>query len=372
MSGLRVCRRFLLCCLLLLVAAPAFARRAQETGFLNRSLTINGVAHKYQVYLPEGWNEHEKWPIILFLHGTGERGTEGMDETQIGLPAAIRMHPERWPFVVVMPQVPFNHHHWTDPDMMEMAMGALDLETHEFHGDPERTYLTGLSLGGYGVWELARTYPHTFAAIVPVSGGVFWSYQPQRWQQTELPMEYARVVAHTPAWIFHGADDPVVAPKQSELMYEAMKAEGGNVRFWEYAGVRHNSWEKAYAVPELPHWFLSHHLGQDAQLAPAAERVLVPVHPVPAHVNPAVFDAYVGEYEDQGVTEVTIYRQGDSLYQRTRQGDVAELLPESANSFFFPSGSTSRLTFERDSAGQVKGVRFHDDRHEDFWERKRN
>ena len=142
--------------------------RPQETGFLNRTIVLNGTAHKYVVYLPETWSEHPSWPVILFLHGSGERGSEGMDQTQIGLPAAIRLHPERWPFIVVMPQVPFNHHHWTDPDMMQTAVAAMEAETREFHGDPERTYLTGLSLGGYGVWEIARDHPHTFAAIVPV------------------------------------------------------------------------------------------------------------------------------------------------------------------------------------------------------------
>ena len=108
-----------------------------------------------------------------------------MDETQIGLPQAIRLHPERWPFVVVMPQVPFSHHHWTDPDMMAMAMAALDAEIKEFHGDRDRVYLTGLSLGGYGAWEIAKTYPHRFAALVPVCGGVFWSYQPDRWREVQ-------------------------------------------------------------------------------------------------------------------------------------------------------------------------------------------
>ncbi len=365
-------RRLVLPCVLLLAGpALAFSHRPQETGFLNRTLTLYGVVHHYQVYLPEGWDEHAKWPVILFLHGSGERGEEGMDETQIGLPAAIRVHPERWPAIVVMPQVPFNHHHWTDPDMMEMAMGALAQEEHEFHGDPERTYLTGLSLGGYGTWEIARTYPHVFAAIVPVCGGVFWSYQPQRWQQTELPTEYARVLAHTPAWIFHGAADNVVSPRQSELMFDAMKAAGANVRLWEYEKVRHNVWDKAYAEPELPRWLFSHHLSQAASVPPAAERVLVPVHPIPAKVNPAIYDAYEGEYLDQGVPQVTIYRQGDQLFQRNHVGDTIELLPESMNTFFFVTGGTMRLTFERDASGQVRGMLVHDDRHEDFWEKKR-
>ena len=362
---------FLLC----VARGPAAraARHSQDTGFLDRVVTVNGVPHRYVVYLPENWSKSQKWPVILFLHGSGERGMEGLDETQIGLPAALRVHPERWPFVVVMPQVPFNHHHWTDPDMMQMAMAALREEMHEFNGDPDRVYLTGLSLGGYGTWELARDNPHVFAAIAPVCGGIFWSYQPSRWsEQTTLPEEYARILKKEPVWMFHGADDPVVSPRQSALMYDAFKAADGNVRFWEYAAVKHNVWDKAYANPDLPHWMLSHSLSSDARLAPAAERILVPVHPVPARVNPAIYEAYEGEYEDDGVLQITVFREGDGLYQRNRLGEVTELLPENANTFFFPSGGTGRLIFERDpETGATRDVMSKDDRHEDRWERRR-
>lgn len=350
--------------------ARAFPRH-NDTGFLNRHVTVNGVTYKYQVYVPENWNEHTSWPVILFLHGSGERGSEGMDETQIGLPQAIRLHPDRWPFIVVMPQVPFGHRHWTDPDMMQMALAALDQDTKEFHGDRDRTYLTGLSLGGYGVYELVRYNPHRFAAIVPVSGGVFWSYKPDRWRESSiLPGEYARAIGRTPIWIFHGADDNVVSAKQAALMYDALKTAGGNVRYWEYAGWRHNAWDKAYANPDLPRWLLEHHLSTIPKLVPAAEEVLVPLHPVPAKINPEIYDDYVGDYEDAGTIQATIIRQGDRLFTRNRIGDTIELLPESVTTFFYPTGSLTRLTFEKDSEGEVKGIRFHDDRHEEFWEKK--
>ena len=139
----------------------AYARQ-QDTGFLNRSITLNGTVYHYVVYLPMDWTPKQKWPVILFLHGSGERGSDGLDETQVGLPNALRSHYERWPFVVVMPQVPYNHHHWTDPDIMAMAMAALNAEVKEFHGDPQRLYLTGMSLGGYGVWEIAKRLSRPF------------------------------------------------------------------------------------------------------------------------------------------------------------------------------------------------------------------
>lgn len=352
---------------------PAFAAsRHQDTGFLNREILVNGMPHRYVVYLPESWNAHQRWPVILFLHGSGERGSEGMDETQIGLPQAIRLHPERWPFIVVMPQVPFGHHHWTDPDMMGMAMNALNVEMKEFHGDPDRVYLTGLSLGGYGVWEIARDFPHRFAALVPVAGGVFWSYEPSRWHLIDtLPAEYAHAIGRTPVWIFHGANDPVVSPRQSQIMFLAVKAAGGNVRFSEYAGIRHSVWDRAYAEPDLPRWLLAQRLSAISALPASAEEVLVPIHPIPARVDPAIYSSYAGDYEDQNVVIATIVRQGDRLLIRNQIGETTELLPENSSTFFYPTGGTRRLTFERDQEGRVTGIRFRDDRHEEFWQRRR-
>jgi poly(3-hydroxybutyrate) depolymerase len=368
-----VTRRSHLAVLLLALLAwpsPAHARHPQETGFLNRKILIGDATYKYQIYLPEEWSAAQKWPTILFLHGSGERGSDGLDETQVGLPAAIRAHPERWPFLVVMPQVPYDHRHWTDPDMMAVAMAALDATMKEFKGDPQRAYLTGISLGGYGAWEIARHYPHRFAAVVPVCGGIYWSYQPERWREPDLPGEYARALDRTPVWMFHGEDDPVVLPRQSEVMFDAIKAIHGDVRLWEYAGWRHNVWEKAYAEPELPRWLLAHRLAAVPDSPVFAERILVPIHPVPAKVDPDVYEAYVGQYVDAGVVEATVYRQGDSLFSRNSIGQVTELLPESTTTFFYPRGGPARIVFQKTPSGAVKGILFSDDRHEEVWERK--
>jgi predicted peptidase len=213
-------------------SAHAAPEPVQETGFLNRKLEMHGVTYRFQVYLPEDWrrDDHKLWPIILALHGRGERGAEGMWQTQIGLPQAVRDHPERWPFVIVMPQCP-QPSYWTDPEMMAMALATLDQESQEFHGDPERTSLTGLSLGGYGAWEIAKRDPQRWAAIAIAAGGVFWSYAPERWEDSDtLPEEYARPLAHTPVWLFHGQEDNVVIPRQDELMFEAFRNAGGHVR----------------------------------------------------------------------------------------------------------------------------------------------
>jgi pimeloyl-ACP methyl ester carboxylesterase len=364
------------------------AGTVQDTGFLNRTIEVQGANFKYVVYLPEEYRRPEPgekpWPIILFLHGRGERGSEGLWQTQIGLPQQIRDHPERWPFLVVMPQCPL-HHYWTDPEMLQLAMAALERETREFHGDPDRTYLMGLSLGGYGAWELAKDYPHEWAAIAIAASGIFWSYAPDRWREVAtLPEEYARRLAHTPIWLFHGSDDTTVVPRQSEVMFDALKAESGHVRLWIYQGLKHDCWTRAFNEPELPRWLLSHHLnaqGQpvheapltpEDQLPPLAEHLVVPLHPPAIKLPASLLDSYVGEYHDSAnVLAATIQRQGDELYLRNAQGEVMEIQAESAATFFYPNGSLTRLTFEHDAQGHIVALQLRDDRHEERWEKRK-
>jgi len=352
---------------------------AQETGFLNRKIELHGIAYRFVVYLPEEWHrdDHKLWPIILAMHGRGERGSEGMWQTQIGLPQAVRDHPDRWPFVIVMPQCPLDSV-WTDPEVLAMALATLDQETTEFHGDPERTYLTGLSLGGYGAWELARAYPHRWAAIAIAASGVFWSYAPERWQEiTTLPAEYARPLGRTPVWLFHGADDPVVPPRESDLMFDALRTAGGHVRLWVYQGIKHDCWTRAYNEPELPRWLLSHRDANTSASAAAeptalAERLVIPLHPPAIKLAPAVLDSLIGEYNDKtGRPSITVFRQGDQLYEKNLQGEIAELAAETPSVFFYLNGaSTPRLTFERDSQGRATTLTLRDDRHEEHWEKR--
>ena len=360
------------------VAHPAQSAPPQETGFLNRKLELHGVTYRFQIYLPEEWrrDDHKHWPIILFLHGRGERGSEGMWQTQFGLPQAVRDHPERWPFVIVMPQCPLPNY-WTDPEMMAMAMAALDRETAEFNGDPERTYLTGLSLGGYGAWELARLHPRRWAAVAIAASGVFWSYAPERWQEaSSLPAEYAHALGSTSVWLFHGLDDNVVVPRESELMFEAFRAAGGRVRLWLYQGLKHDCWTRAYNEPELPRWLLTHHLPPPgiavAELPAFAERLVIPLHPPAIKLTPATLDSLAGEYVDRkGHLKVTLFRQGDQLYEKDEHGEIAELAAESPSIFFYTNGSsTTRLTFEFDVQGRLIAAVFHDDRHEERWEKR--
>jgi predicted peptidase len=226
-----------------LAAAPAEAKKAQ-TGFLDRTVTAAGTEYKYQVFVPDNWTKKKKWPVILFLHGAGERGDDGLIQTEVGIGTAIRRNRSRFPAIVVMPQC--RKDLWWADAMADVAMAALAEAQKEFHGDATRIYLTGLSMGGYGTWYLAGKYPGRFAAIVPICGGILMpdKARAQSPDDNSPYTEAAKKIGNkTPVWIFHGGDDPVVPVTESRRMAEAMKALGGELHYTEYPGVGHNSWE---------------------------------------------------------------------------------------------------------------------------------
>ena len=246
---------------------------AADTGFLDRTATVDGVVYRYQIYVPVGYTPQKSWPIALFLHGSGERGEDGSVQTQGSLGSAIRGDRKRFPMLVVMPQARPDTR-WTGA-MAAQALKALDQSIAEFHADPQRVYLTGLSMGGQGVWYIAASTPHKFAAIAPICGYVNLDAAdfPEA-QNRALLAQYpfvadkdpyaavAKRIGKTPVWIFHGGADDVVPPTESRRMAKALRALGDEVRFSEYAGVNHGSWDRAYAEPELVAWLLSHRLDQ--------------------------------------------------------------------------------------------------------------
>jgi predicted peptidase len=239
-------------------AAPSYAKKP-ETGFLDRTVTVAGTTYKYQVFVPDNWTSQKRWPVILFLHGAGERGDDGLFQTDIGIGKAIRENRNRFPAIVVIPQCR-KEIWWAQSPMDDLAMKALEAATKEFHGDTQRTYLTGLSMGGYGTWHLAGKYPGRFAAIVPICGGILMP-QISRQQSPDDTKPYTdaanKIGNKTPVWIFHGGADDTVPVAESQRMASAMKSLSGEVHYTEYPGVGHNSWDKAYAETELLTWMLS-------------------------------------------------------------------------------------------------------------------
>ena len=258
---MRLLRRLALC-LAMSIPMISCATAKTETGFLHRNVAAGSATFPYMVYVPRDWTPTREWPVILFLHGAGERGSDGLRPTQVGLGAALRVAPERIPAIVVFPQAPPDERWIGAP--AEAAMRALDRSIQEFSGDERRVYLTGLSLGGYGVWHLALANPGRFAALVPVCGGIVPAGSATSVRQSPLTAVAADPYAFTaerlrsvPSWIFHGADDTVVLPAESRKMHDALRAADAPVRYTEYEGVGHNSWDRAYGEEELWTWLFA-------------------------------------------------------------------------------------------------------------------
>ncbi|MBN2447161.1 MAG: dienelactone hydrolase family protein [Phycisphaerae bacterium] len=217
--------------------------KQHETGFVARTMHLHDTDYRYTVWIPADYDPAKRWPAILFLHGKGECGTDGELHTTVGLGRAIRANPERFPAIVVMPQMP-KEHRW-EGDMLDLAEATLDAACQEYNIDPDRITLTGLSLGGFGTWALGARHPERFCALLPVCGGG--------------DPKTATVLAKLPIWCFHGDADPVVPVERSREMVDAITAGGGNVRYSELPGVTHNSWDAAYTDPDVVQWMLSQH-----------------------------------------------------------------------------------------------------------------
>jgi predicted peptidase len=246
--------------LILLTALSAWGR--VQTGFLDRTVSVSGTDYRYQVFVPAEFNKKKTWPVVLFLHGSGERGEDGLIQTDVGIGHAIRLKNSRFAFIVVMPQCRENKI-WGNADMQAQALAALDASIKEFHGDRNRVYLTGLSMGGYGTWEIAAGHPGKFAALIPICSGVrplkdmpelFVGVDPKA---ADPYAEIARRVAGTPIWMFHGDADQSVPVTEARHLAEALTTANAKFKYTEYPGVGHNSWDNAYAEPELFPWMLA-------------------------------------------------------------------------------------------------------------------
>lgn len=249
-------------------ALRAFLAPRQETGFLNRVVTVASETYRYQVYVPANYSADKLWPIVLFLHGVGERGADGLMQTETGLGAAIRRNGAAFPAIVVFPQARLDHR-WDDA-MLAQGIAALEAATLEFHGDRDRTYLTGLSMGGRGAWSLASKDLARFAALAIIAGAV--TSTPDNWTTSERetalqeneflrsPNPYAALamkVRTLPIWLFHGSADMTLPVTESRKMTEALQRLGADVKYTEYEGLPHNSWDRAYAEADLMPWLLA-------------------------------------------------------------------------------------------------------------------
>lgn len=247
---------------LLLVLSGCSTVRTDEAGtFVERTVSVDGTPRKYQVFVPARRASKQSTPVILFLHGSGERGSDGEKPTLAGIGPYVRAHAAEFPAIVVFPQVEANGE-WMGSNV-DMALAATEVATKEFGGDPRRTYLTGLSMGGYGTWEVALKQPGRFAALVPICGAVKAPNDERALFVTEVATAvdpYAALASklqHVPVWIFHGGLDDVVPTTDDRKTFAAFKALNADVQYTEFPNANHNSWDATYNHAPMWEWLFA-------------------------------------------------------------------------------------------------------------------
>lgn len=211
------------------------------------SKKIPGDALPYLLALPTDYKADEtKRPLLLFLHGAGECGVDLNLVKVHGPPKLVEKKPGDFPFIVVSPQAPINEVPIIDRWDPRLLVELVDQVAAKYNADPDRLYVTGLSMGGYGTFRLCAHYPKKFAAAIPICGGG-WT-------------NYAEPLSQTPMWIFHGTDDEAVPLERSLELVRAVRKRGGKPLFTVYDGVAHDSWTLTYDNPEVYAWLLKHKL----------------------------------------------------------------------------------------------------------------
>lgn len=203
----------------------------QLTEAVFRKQVARVLSYRYLAAVPAGTGP---WPLLLFLHGSGERGAKLETVKRHGPPRLI-VEGREFPYVVLAPQCPRGQ--WWSAETLE---ALLDHAQATYPIDPDRVWVTGISMGGYGAWALATRCPRRLAALVPICGGG--------------SPRLARNLREVPVWAFHGAHDDTVAPGESAAMVEALRRAGGNARLTIYPDLGHDCWTRAYTEPELWEW----------------------------------------------------------------------------------------------------------------------
>lgn len=223
----------------------------------------NGQSLKYRLLKPINYEEGKKYPLVLFLHGAGERGDDNTKQLVHGAKDfAEEGRRKEFPAFIVAPQCPTGKR-WSEvdwskdsstlpespSDAMALVKELLDEMIDNSQVDTNRIYITGLSMGGYGTWDAIARYPNFFAAAIPICGG-------------GDPGTVERFKS-TPIWCFHGDEDQAVKVTRSREMVDALKKINGDVKYTEYPGVGHNSWTVTYANPEIYTWLFSKKLNAE-------------------------------------------------------------------------------------------------------------
>lgn len=242
----------MLAALMLLSASGVSAAGKVTPESFERKVTLT-VSGSYLVYLPPDYDPkaEKRWPLMLFLHGAGERGDDVQRVKIHGPMKVAESRPEGLPFIIVAPQCPAEQ--WWDKKL-EMLNALLDKIQEDYRIDPDRIYCTGLSMGGFGTWALVSEHPERFAAAVPICGG-------------GNPWTVCRMKG-VPVWAFHGAKDNVVPLSSTEEMIEALRKCGAEPLLTIYPEAQHDSWTQTYDDPKLYEWLLQHKRGKEVPKKP--------------------------------------------------------------------------------------------------------
>jgi predicted peptidase len=250
---------------ILIFSFAAIVANAQDKSlYQKKQLVLDGDTLPYRILYPKNYSADKKYPLVLFLHGSGERGRDNEKQLFWGaglfLDSAIR---ERFPAIVVFPQCPQNSF-WNaitftkfDDSLrfnfpaskipikpMQMLLALTNELVKNTNVDTNRIYVGGMSMGGFATYDILWRKPHFFAAAFPICGG-------------GNPEQVNLYANKFPIWIFHGSSDPIVPVADSRLMYKTLKAVGADVKYTEYPGVKHDSWKRAFAEPDLLPWLFA-------------------------------------------------------------------------------------------------------------------
>ena len=232
---------------LLGMTAAAGGASDPDTGrFVYHDLQVGAETHRYATWLPPGHASRRDWPAIVFLHGSGECGTDGERPTHVGFGPALLANPKRWPFVVVFPQKPIEDEEWEEREPLVLA--TLDDAVKRWGIDPKHVALAGMSQGGHGTWFIGARHPERWACLVPICG-----YGRARSIQ--------RRAMRLPVWAFHGLRDDVVDPGDTRRIVAGLRFERGAhgldpeaVHMTLFPEANHDAWDPAFAHDSLNVW----------------------------------------------------------------------------------------------------------------------
>ncbi|MFD1613821.1 carboxylesterase family protein [Gelatiniphilus marinus] len=285
------------------------------------------IEEQYLKYLPEQYEEDldKKWPLLIFLHGSGERGTD-IEKVKLHGPPMLVEKGKHFPFIIISPQAKIR---WDENVLHQIITNFIENN----RVDTDRIYLTGLSLGGHGTWNLAQKYPEMFAAIAPICG---WGNIEKAWK-----------LRHMPVWCFHGELDTVVPLSASKNMINALRPINPKVKFTVYPEIYHDAWKQAYNNPKLYDWFLK-------QKKHTHKAIKLPLKTLMQYVG--TYDFEMGNFKTKSIVSV----EDGKLVIKTGQS-TTPLIPSSKDTFFINKNQLIEYKFIKNKKGVVDKILFYYD-----------